>query len=205
MATHVLELLILAGFALFLINKLFSVLGTADEELLNKSGNFRDQKTIKNIEGEIRDIKTERDSGEIDLDEKLIVVENKQELIESLEKVLELMPAFDLNIFLKGAKNAILAILQLRDDESEIEALVDKRYITTFNEISGRYLGPKLVKQNSFEVRVSELYVFGNNVFAKVLVSGVFLDGSSSQVEEEWTFTKNALLDSPEWHLSNID
>ena len=92
----------------------------------------------------------------------------------------------------------------LQNDDKQLEELVDKRYIDNFKSIAVNY-GKLTENANKLSVQVSEVYMFGNNIFIKVLLLGNNITDKIKDLHEEWTFSKSALNSEPAWYLTNID
>lgn len=210
---QLIELIIFAGIAFFVINRLISILGSQSEDNPSKKREsyFGEPSQIKDVtdtgiskQGNVivapflnikKNLAT---SG-------LVVPECKDAVSEGLSQVIEHVPSFDLAKFLKGARAAFKMIIDSgTSNDQELEELVDKRYIDHFRAIASSY-GKYTSSANDLSAQVSEIYMFGNNIFVKVLFAGKNITDKIKELHEEWTFTKSALSSSSEWHLSNID
>lgn len=212
MSGQLLELIIFAGIAFFIINKLIATLGSTSEEeqsrgksiFKNKMHGMRDVTNSTKEKASILKPKFPR-AKKVNLNG-LVVPGTEKEVMEGLSDVVAKLPNFSLDIFLKGAKSAFKMIIEAASskNDAELEELVDKRYVDHFKAISPSYgkfseVHPKLTAQ------VSEVYTFGNNIFVKILFAGKNITDKIKDMHEEWTFTKSTLNSGPEWHLTNID
>ena len=216
MSSQLIELIIFAAIAFFIISKLISVLGTTteDDPARQKKSYFGEPSGLKDVTGEE---KKGYKGGKIinasftDLKNRinlkgLIVPENKDSINEGLKQVSSRIPAFSLDKFLKGAKMAFKVIVEKADNDNDTDLveLIDKRYIKAFQEFAPSY--GNYQPSAALNAQVSEIYMFGNNAFVKVIFTGDNVTDKISNLHEEWTFTKNLLSSyGPEWYLSNID
>ena len=212
MSGQFLELIIFAGIAFFIINKFISILGntSADDPTKNKS--FFGESSISNSIKDVTSTRTKNplesnflDPSNLDIND-LILLENKGNIEKGLHEVLEKVPSFDIKSFISGARTAFYMIVRatLHDDSTKLKELVDKRYIGTLKSLSMNHYGT-IKKDEKLLVQISEIYLFGNNVFIKVLLVGAHVNEKIKDLNEEWTFSKNALSMEPSWYLSNID
>ncbi|MFK7968655.1 MAG: Tim44/TimA family putative adaptor protein [Rickettsiaceae bacterium] len=211
MSGQLLELIIFAGIAFFIINKLISTLGSTsnDDPAKNKSffgENF--SKTLKDVTytGSTNVLKPNLlKAKKLGLKD-LVLSENKESVEKGLQEVLSKVPTFDVRRFVGGAKSAFQMIIEaaLQGDDDQLEELVDKRYIENFKSIAVNY-GGLTGNVKKLSVQISEIYMFGNNIFIKVLLLGSDVTEKIKDLHEEWTFSKSALSSDPAWHLTNID
>jgi predicted lipid-binding transport protein (Tim44 family) len=196
MSPHIIELLLFAAVAFFLINKLISVLGTTtkEEQARFKDSIFGEPGVLKDVTATTAEIS--RISSDMFGD--IVEEENKATVLANLHTVISRMPSFDLARFVKNSKAAfeILVNALKTSDNDTIEQLVDKRFIKSFVQMADKY--SPLIDLASMKATVSELYMFGNNVFVKIL----FADGPAFR--EEWTFTKSAQSRDNNWFLSSV-
>jgi predicted lipid-binding transport protein (Tim44 family) len=205
MSGQLIELIIFAGVAFFVINKLISTLGTTSKDgtFFGESGSIKDV-THTGKAATISRPNFVKKKNKVSL-KGLVVVENAKDVESSLPEVLAKLPSFKAENFLKGAKAAFQMILSsaAKGNQTELETLIDKRYIGRFVAMSEAY--GELAEKADFTAHISEMYLFGNNVFVKVLFAGKNITNKVKDLREEWTFAKNALVAGPEWHLTNID
>lgn len=222
---QLLELLIFGGIAFFIISKLISVLGsTSEDDPARRRKSFFGENNLKDVTPSASDdsstVLKPRFSGSkfpgvgnrtkfktvlrSSLSE-LVTPENHESVAEGLEELLEKMPSFDLTRFVENARMAFKLIIDavIQGNDPQLEELVDKRYLDNFKKRAVpdyAYLAGDIGKLSA---QVSEIYVFGNNIFVKILFSD---DRSNKQgIREEWTFSKSTLNDSPIWYLTNVD
>jgi len=204
------ELLFFAVIAFFVITKLISILGTTTDDdpakkgfsFFGEKGMVKDvtpapQRTNKVVEVNYHEVKT---PAEADLDD-IIVLENKEHILKGMMEANRLIASFSPAGFLRGAKAAFVMIMETPVGSSSLEMLIDKRYLEHFKSLHQS----RKVNPTNLEARISEIYTFGNNVFIKTLFLGINAVEAISNFREEWTFTRNALVAGPEWHLTNID
>ncbi|MCC2647027.1 MAG: hypothetical protein K0R02_1092 [Rickettsiaceae bacterium] len=202
MSAQLIELLLFAGIAFVLINRLFSMLGTTEEDDPARKGSvFGEPGGLKDVtsysshkSNNVKAIKEAKLSANDDL----IVAENKQHILPMLDDIAEAMGGFNLEKFIKGAKIVFKLIIKAlkEQDTKALSALVDKRYIEQIPESRSRYIEFK--ESTDIDAKVSEVITFGNSVIIKVLFLG-------NKFKEEWTFQKSLLSNSPDWYLTNTD
>jgi len=211
MSGQVLELIIFAGIAFFIISKLISNLGStsSDDPAKNKSffgENF--SKTLKDVTytGSANILKPNfLKPNKLEIKD-LILLENKDSIEKGLQEVLDKAPSFDARRFVNGAKIAFKMIIEsaFNDDDKQLEELVDKRYIDNFKSIAANY-GELTEDSEKISAQISEIYMFGNNIFIKILLMGSNVTEKIKDLHEEWTFSKSTLSNNPAWYLTNID
>ncbi len=218
MSGQLIELIIFAGIAFFVISKLIATLGTTSEDDPAKRPSFFGEKTsmkdvttssttITNPESAIKASilkPTFARKNKIDL-RGLVVPENDTDVKEGLVDVMNRVPSFNIHNFLKGAKAAFRMIIDAayNNNEKELLQLVDKRYIEHFKALSTGY--GEYTSQTDPEVQISEIYMFGNNIFVKILFVGKNITKKIKDLHEEWTFTRSTISSGNEWYLTNID
>ena len=200
MSPQIIELLIFAGIAFFLVNKLLSILGTTTEHDKNRS-TFGEQSGLKDItdKADVVDLKPVIDQRTI---ANYVVNDNIKEIMQNLQ-VVQKMCEFDIAKFVSGAKNAFKMLIMafIHKDQEAIDVLVDKRFLKQFMSFASKY--NSVDASQEVEAKVSELYTFGNNIFVKVLFSDI--SSKLGSIKEEWTFSKSANSSGSAWHLNNID
>ncbi len=210
MSGQLLELIIFAGIAFFVINKLLSTLGSTAEDDPAKKSNFGEPVSLKDVTPKkakktaaiLRPAFAKK--SKLDL-KGLIVVENKNDIESGIVDLTDKLPNFNPAHFLKVSKVAFKMIIEAgSDSDSDLDELVDKRYLESFKAMAGSY-GEYNSDASKLSALISEVYTFGNNVFVKVLFSGQNITNKIKELHEEWTFTKSTLSDGPAWHLTNID
>lgn len=213
MSGQLIELIIFAAIAFFVINKLIAILGTTSED--NPSNNnsfFGESSSLKDVTNtnagkkSAKIIKTKFSQEKTTPLKGIIVTENEKDIQEGLMNLLSKLPSFNPVKFLSNAKAAFHMIIEAGDaqDEEELQSLVDKRYLESFKSSVTLY-GKITSDKKDLDAHISEIYLFGNNLFIKVLFTGKAISSKLKNLHEEWTFTKSALSSTPEWHLTNID
>lgn len=209
MLGQLLELIIFAGIAFFIINKLISTLGnTSNDDPAKNKGFFGE-----NVNKSLKDV-TYTSSAKVlkpnffkaskpDIKD-LVSSENRDSVEKGLQEILSRVPSFDIRRFVAGAKGAFSMVIEatLHGDDVQMEELVDKRYIDSFKSIAVSY--GELTGKN-ISAQISEIYMFGNNIFIKVLFSGTNVTEKIKDLHEEWTFSKSAISSDPAWYLTNVD
>jgi len=215
MSGQMIELIIFAAIAFFVINKLISMLGTTDDDSSNGGSFFGEPKRMKDVTGSAHDDVTDIFGTKIlaaNFSKKpkinlagLVKKGREKHIMAGLEEVFEKMPSFDLHKFCKGARLAFAAIIDahVRNDMTELAELVDARYVDKFDEHAFSY--GEITDGSKLELEICEIYVFGNSVFIKVLFSGKNMLSNMPSLSEEWTFTKSAIQAGNQWHLTNVD
>ena len=210
MPGQLIELIIFAAIALFLVNKLMSILGTTNEEKTqNKHSFFGEQPSLKDVTATAKQeanvihtrFSTKKSNSKF---HDIILEGHEKEVKQGLESTLEKIPSFNLRSFVNSAEivfNMLIKAAQDGDQQS-IEELVDKRYIEEFTKNAEKYQQYKL--NSKVHTKISEVYTFGNSVFVKVLFIAMSKTNSSN-LHEEWTFSKNSNDTTPNWYLNNID
>lgn len=212
MSGQLIELIIFAAIAFFVINKLLSTLGrTSEDDPAKNKSFFGESGKMKDVTGTASTrastilrpgfVKKKKINMK-----GLIVLENEAEINAGMIDVMNKVPTFNAANFLKGAKNAFRMIIEAgaNSNEDELEELVDKRYIENFKSMASSY-GKYAEKKSTLSAQISEIYMFGNNIFIKILFAGKNVTNKIKELHEEWTFTKSALSTGPEWQLTNID
>lgn len=215
MSSQLIELIIFAAVAFFIISKLISVLGTTteDDPARQKKSYFGEPAGLKDVtgaekkgykEGKIINASFTDIKNRINL-KGLIVPENKDSITEGLKQVNARIPSFSPDKFLKGAKLAFKMIIEkaVNNNSTDLGELIDKRYMKAFQDFAFSY--GNYQPSATLNVQISEIYMFGNNAFVKVVFTGENITDKISNLYEEWTFTKSLLSSGPEWYLSNID
>ncbi len=210
MSGKLLELIIFAGVAFFIINKLIAVLGktSEDDPAKNNNGFFGENlkdvtpeaskytKSAKIFKGKFLKTNISELKG-------LVVTKNYKDIETALKEVLLKMPQFNVTKFLNGAKIAFNMIISALKQENleQLEELVDKRYLDQFKTKAKNYRNSE--KGDSVKLaQISEIYIFGNNVFIKVLFSSKNI---VKNIKEEWTFSKSAISSDSTWYLNNVE
>lgn len=213
MSAQLIELIIFAGIAFVIINKLISTLGTTYEDDHNKKKSFFGEKiSLKDVTATASESSIQSSilrtnfirKSSIDL-QNLIVKENELAVKQGLIEVMSKVPSFDINKFLKGAKSAFSMIIDAvnKNDDDEVIELVDRRYIDQLKNIATSY--GQITSLEAIKMQISEIYMFGNNIFIKILFMGEDVLSKQKNLHDEWTFTKSTINSSPNWYLSNID
>lgn len=202
-SAQIIELLLFAGIAFFLVSKLISILGTTNEGEANRThgGSFFGEPTgMKDVTQVAPAIEILQKS---DLDE-IIVSENYPKVMQNLQVLSDKMPDFDLKKFVKGAKVAFEMILgsYTSKDKEVLSSLVDPRFLESFEGLAEKYGS---CNANALNVKVSDIYMFGHTGFVKVLFTGKAATSNLGELNEEWVFTRNISQRGPNWFLSNIE
>ncbi|WPY00501.1 Tim44-like domain protein [Candidatus Trichorickettsia mobilis] len=217
MSVQLLELLFFAGIAFLIINKLISTLGTtSDDDPAKRNSYFGENASLKDVTnttvnstnsaGIIKPnfLKKKVPDTIVNLPE-LIIMDNEQAIIQGLTELRDRMPSFNPGNFLRNAKSAFKMIIEagVNNNTTMLEELVDKRYLSLFSDIVSSY--GKIQETTNLEAKISEIYMFGNNVFIKVIFNGTEVTNNIANLYEEWTFSKSLIAMNNNWYLNNIE
>lgn len=206
MSAQLIELLMFAGIAFILINRLISMLGTTDEDdparrgsIFGESGNLKDV-TTSSLEKAV-DVKAIKNVT-CNASDDIIVLENKDNIMQALYKISDLLVGFSPEKFVKGAGSVFKMIVKalIEHDQKVITELVDKRYINQIPETTERY--KHLKNLNTITAKIADVLTFGNSIIIKVLFAS---KDKQNSFKEEWTFQKSLLNNSPDWYLTNTE
>lgn len=211
MSVQIVELLVFAGIAFLIISKLIATLGaTSDDDPARNGSYFGEPGSVKDVTStQIRPqniINVQFRENKMPSEEELrdlIVETNFQHVFENYSDVLSKLPSLNLTKFVRSAKIAFNMILDTNITDENLAKLVDKRYIEEFKSMAKSY--GELINHSKLDSRISDLYMFGNNVFIKILFTGHNITSKIKDLNEEWTFTKSIIKSGNEWHLTNID
>ncbi|MCC8371269.1 MAG: hypothetical protein LN568_00635 [Rickettsia endosymbiont of Pseudomimeciton antennatum] len=218
MSAQILELLIFAGVAFFIINRLIATLGSTSEEdpAKGKSSFFG--------ETGIRDVTYTAKAATGGIFKKnlpqstvkpapinpmqfdgLIVDENSVDIIAGIAAISAKLSSFQARKFLHSAKAAFELIIEASNDDDieDILTLVDKRYIKEFHIFSETY--GEFVHGSVLDAKISEAYTFANNIFIKVLFTGENITSKIKNMQEEWTFSRSLISKNTDWFLTNVN
>lgn len=210
MSIQILELLFFAGIAFLVITKLISVLGTnSQEDPIKRNSYFGEPRSLKDVTDSTLQNPTDKSYKEVkelkisELGE-LIVKENEANIVNALEELQARMPSFNPSNFLHSSKVVFQMIVDSDiTNTPSLLTLVDPRYVEQFKSIAHTY--GKVINSSAINVKISEIYMFGNNVFVKLLFTGTNVTSNIDILHEEWTFCKNLIASGPDWYLTNID
>ncbi len=211
MSIQLVELIIFASITFLVINKLISTLGTTNknDNKNNNSSFFGEPKNLEDVTPKesvihssiIKPIFNKRELLNI---KGLIVEENRLEIESILPLLLKKIPYFKIQTFLNASRIAFQMIINTPANHEQ-EELIDKRYIDHFNNNLKLNYGECISDLSKLSAKIAEIYMFGHNIFIKVLFTGDNITSKIKKLSEEWTFCKSALTKAPNWHLSNID
>ncbi len=210
----ILQLLVLAGIAVFLIIRLKNVLGTREGfEKPPAPLDAAPRKDRRNFE--VIDGGPDRDITDH--------VEEGSESAKALEQMKRVEPAFSVSEFLGGARGAYEMIL-MGFENGQIEDLrpyLDEDVFESFEEviktreeqgltIEAEFIGVRETKltEATFDAAtgLAELTVrfFGELTFAVRNAEGEIVEGGPTEVKRQrdvWTFARNMGSDDPNWQL----
>jgi len=200
MSAQMVEILILAVIAFLIISKLLSVLGTTDEDdpAKKKTGSFfGEPKGMKDVTGTIEPIDPKTARRKIIPLRENVVFSHDIKTNDIISQIVEKMPDFNHEKFLKGAKGACTMILDAlsKNDEKALAELVDKRFLEELSKKADHY---NKASTSDINATYEDAYSFGNSIYIKILISG-------KSFKEFWVFTRNLAQSGPDWHLSNIE
>ncbi|WP_419234894.1 Tim44/TimA family putative adaptor protein [Rickettsia endosymbiont of Nabis limbatus] len=209
MSPQIIELLIFAGIAFFIINKLITTLGATPDDDPAKQKSYFGEPVIKDVThsstksyDEEKDLPTAQD---IKAFKNLIVEQNITAVVDGMETVHKRLNAFQPIKFINNAKIAFQMIIEAayKNQTEELAELVDKRFLEEFEKISDSY--GNFFDATALDAKYSEIYTFGNNIFIRLLFQGKNVVDKIEELKEEWTFTRNANTKEVDWFLSNIE
>jgi len=206
------EILVLAGIAVFLVLRLRSVLGTREGFEKPRSNDVQPDKSpeLKVIEGgPDADIADHVPAGS-DLADRLVEIKNVD-------------PDFSVTEFLAGARSAYEMILMAfeRGEMEEIRSLLSPEVAETFDEVINNRNAQGLTIEAEFvgirELKLSNVYFDKATDIADISVSltaelisvvknadGDVVEGDAKQIKRQkdiWTFSKDMGLQDPNWQL----
>lgn len=210
MSAQIIELLIFAAIAFLVISKLISTLGSTSGDEPKSGSYFGETANLKDVTNSAQQTsiieKAFLVSKNANIDELngLIVEDNKEDIIKGFREVLVRLPQFKPSNFVRNAKKAFRIIIECAISNKEgLATLVDRRYLERFKTILSSY--GNLIGFSTLDAKISEIYMFGNNVFIKILFTGQNVTTAIGNLREEWTFTKSLIQSGPDWYLSNVD
>ncbi|AFE52870.1 hypothetical protein MA5_03470 [Rickettsia prowazekii str. GvV257] len=210
MSPQIIELLIFAIIAFYIINKLITTLGSTSEEEQIKNKSYFGEPVIKDVTySTVKDHKkVERNvsrTQDIKVFKDIIVENNINAVVDGIEQIHKRLYSFDPVKFINNAKTAFQMIIEAayKKDVKELSELIDKRYLEEFEKIIPSY--GDFFDSSALSAKYSEIYIFGNNIFIKLLFQGKNVVDKIEDLQEEWTFTRNANTKEVDWFLSNIE
>ena len=198
MSAQLVEILILAVVAFFIISKLLAILGTTDEDdpAHKAKSMFGEPTGLKDVTS-ITETVAQRGKSKVIVLRPDAVYSTDAKTNEIIKQILEKMPDFNHEKFLKGAKGAFKMVLEAinKSDIKTLESLVDKRFLEELTKKSGSY---DKIDSADMSVKFEDAYSFGNSIYIKVIITG-------KKFKEFWVFTRNLNQSGPDWYLSNIE
>ena len=210
------EILVLAGIALFLVLRLRSVLGTRD--------GFEKSKINAPTAKKSPDLLVIDGGPDTDIEDH---VDANSGMAEELAKIKILDPKFSVAEFLSGARSAYEMILMSfeRGDIEDTRAYLSEDVASTFDSvikerqergmiIEAEFAGIREMKlqEVSFDEssKVADLTVFflGELISVVKNAEGEIVEGDSKQVKRQrdiWTFSKDMSSSDPNWRLDATD
>lgn len=206
MSAQLVEILILAVVAFFIISKLLSILGTTDEDdpARKVRSMFGEPTGLKDVTGTTETV-VKKDKG---TKSKVIILRpdavysTDPKVNEIIIHILEKMPDFNHEKFLKGAKAAFKMVIEAlgKKDVKTLEELVDKRFL---EEITAKSSSYDDIDTTDIRVNFEDAYSFGHSIYVKVLITGNLISGNA--FKQSWIFTRNTSQPGPNWYLSNVE
>jgi len=200
MSAQMVEILILAVIAFLIISKLLSVLGTTDENdpTNNKTKSFFGEPNgLKDVTGTAESVERNTSNNKVIPLRSDMIFSHDPKTNDIICHIIEKMPHFNHEKFLKGAKGAYKMILEAlsKNDTKALAELVDKRFLEELSTKAEYYN-----KASTFDINTEyeDTYSFGNSIYIKILMSG-------KNFKEFWVFTRNLTQAGPDWYLSNIE
>ena len=217
------DILILAIIAIFIINRLKNVLGKKTgnendivEKFTQRKTNFKESEpdstsTSKGIE--TQNFKNRN-------------IHDNKKINDSLNKIIQIDPNFDVSEFSSGAKKAFEYILTQysKDDVKSLKNLVSKNIFKAFSDQSKdrekRFETLEITVISVKEPTIKEVLIEKNTTaFIKVCFDSeqvqvtknkkdAIIEGDSNQIlsiKENWIFSKNLKNNDPNWTLEKIE
>ena len=210
MSAQIIELLIFAGIAFFIINKLITTLGSTSDDDPAKHKSYFGEPTVKDVTNTSNTSndyarKNQPTVKDIKALESLIVEQNLTPVVDGIKMLQKRLASFQPISFINNAKAAFQMIIEAEatNQKEELVQLVDKRFLEKFEEIVPSYGG--FIDSTSLNAQFSEIYMFGNNVFIKLLFHGKNVVDKLENLKEEWTFTRSVNTKDVDWFLSNVE
>lgn len=216
MSAQLLELIFFAGIAFFIINKLIATLGSTHEDDPTRNNSYFGENTgLKDVTGTATNssmnnnaisAKKTKSVSVVDISniEDTIVIENKESIVAQLVILKERVGNFELKHFVACAKAAFKIMIEsATNSDNTLDELVDKRYIDQFISAATKY--GDISNIDNLDAKISEIYMFGNNAFIKVIFTGKNVVTNIVNLVEEWTFSRNTTAKTSNWYLNNID
>lgn len=199
MSAQIVEIIILAVIAFLIISKFLSVLGTTDEDdpAKSKAGSFFGEPTgLKDVTGTAGSFEAKPGESKVIPLRANVVFSTDSKINDIIRQIVEKMPDFNHEKFLKGAQAACKMIIDAvsKNDEQALSELVDKRFISEIGKKTDHYSQVP----NDIKVAYEDAYSFGNSIYIKVAVTG-------KKLKEFWVFTRNLQQSGQDWYLSNIE
>ena len=206
------EILVLAGIAVFLVLRLRSVLGTREgfEKPRSNDAQLDKSPELKVIEG----------GPDADIADHVLA---GSDLADRLVEIKNVDPDFSVTEFLTGARSAYEMILMAfeRGEMEEIRSLLSPEVAETFDEVINNRNAQGLTIEAEFvgirELKLSNVYFDKATDIAYISVSltaelisvvknadGDVVEGDAKQIKRQkdtWTFSKDMGLQDPNWQL----
>ncbi|WP_253307893.1 MULTISPECIES: Tim44 domain-containing protein [unclassified Rickettsia] len=210
MSAQIIELLIFAGIAFFIINKLITTLGSTSDDDPTKNKSYFGEPPVKDVTYTSKNSndsakKTEPTAEDLKALDGLIVEQNLTPVVDGMEMLQKRLRSFRPVSFINNAKAAFQMIIEAvtNKQKDELSQLIDKRFLEKFEEIAPSY--GDFIDSTSLNAQFSEIYMFGNNVFIKLLFQGKNVVDKLENLKEEWTFTRSTNTSDVDWFLSNVE
>lgn len=206
------EILVLAGIAIFLVLRLRNVLGTREGFEKPRTGDSQPDKSP-----ELTVIEGGPDADIIDN------VPAGSHLADKLVEIKNVDPDFSVTEFLTGARGAYEMILMAfeRGEMEDIRALLSPEVAETFDEVIKNRKAQGLTIEAEFvgirELKLSDVFFDKATDVADISVSltgelisvvknaeGEVVEGDAKQIKRQkdiWTFSKDMGLQDPNWQL----
>ncbi len=206
------EILVLAGIAIFLVLRLRNVLGTREGFEKPRTGDSQPDKSP-----ELTVIEGGPDADIIDN------VPAGSHLADKLVEIKNVDPDFSVTEFLTGARGAYEMILMAfeRGEMEDIRALLSPEVAETFDEVIKNRKAQGLTIEAEFvgirELKLSDVFFDKTTDVADISVSltgelisvvknaeGEVVEGDAKQIKRQkdiWTFSKDMGLQDPNWQL----
>ncbi len=207
MSGQLLELIIFATIAIILCNKLISLVGRTSDRSDDSQSFFGESDVVKDVTyKEVSKDNTDTLEQDRESLQNVISLENKDLILKNYKILKENLPEFHLGRFLNSSKKALKMIIKKRHSKDEfLLELIDKGYIKEFKKLSKDYNDFILENLSDISAKISEICIFGNNLFIKVIFARSTTNNLDSEFNEEWTFSKNRSNNNKIWFLAGIE
>lgn len=210
MSYKFIELLIIVSIALYILNKLFSILGQVNEDDNSNDNRMKSQQYNDSLDAGVSynslTIGSEKpqsyDIAE-ELLQKFILLDNLTDVTPKITELnTKLRASFNITQFMQSVEKAIPMIINaaVNKNTDALKMLVDPRYIEKFSELA-QNKNVDIFSTNNYSIKISDVYFFAHSAFIEI---SILSKSHANEVIERWSFSKNTQNDSKAWLLSNV-